>query len=509
MNHLLAYDVGTSGAKAVLTTTEGRVVATAFAPYPTLYPRPTWAHQGPADWWRAVGETTQHVLHAGGAKPESVAGLAFSTQMLNVVCLDRQQEPIGPAISWLDGRAGAEAAWVMRRLGGPRAFAMIVGAALTGKDLLPKYLWIKRHAPDVYAQTASFVDASGYLLHRTTGRLAYEWTCASVTGLFSLKSKKWDGMLMRLFGLDAAKFPETAPSAARIGGLTAAAAAHLGLTEGTPVFGGAGDAMTAAVGSGALGEGEGHLCLGTSGFVGIMTARRVTGRRGMATVQSADPDKLLLVGVNETSAECLRWAARELYGADDADPSIYPKMDAEVAASAPGAGGLIFTPWLYGERCPIADERLRAGFINLGANHTRAQMTRAIYEGVAYNVRWVLESMDELYRFRPAALRAVGGGARGLPWLQIIADVSGRALEVVENPHHAGAVGAALLAAVGLGIYPSVPAIERVVQPTHVIAPNPGARAVYDPLYAAFQEIYPALRAVYGKLNAPPPPAVP
>ncbi len=506
MHHLLAYDVGTSGAKAVLTTREGRVVATAFAPYPTLYPRPTWAHQDPADWWRAVGETTRQVLHSGGIAPETVAGLAFSTQMLNVVCLDHQHEPIGPAISWLDGRAGAEAAWVMRRLGGPRAFAMIVGASLTGKDLLPKYLWLKRHAPDVYARTAAFVDASGYLLHRATGRLAYEWTSASVTGLFNLKSKKWDRLLMRLFGLDAAKFPDTAPSTARIGGLTREAAAHLGLREGTPVFGGAGDAMTAAVGSGALGEGEAHLCLGTSGFVGIMTARRVVGRRGMATLQSADPDKLLLIGQNETCAECLRWAARELYNTDDADPAIYPRMDAEVAAVERGAGGLIFTPWLYGERCPIGDERLRAGFINLSANHTRAQMTRAIYEGVAYNLRWVLELMDELYKFRPAALRAVGGGARGLPWLQIIADVTGRTLETVENPHHAGAVGAALLAAVGLGIYPSVSAIEGVVQPSAVVTPNPDARGVYDSLYAAFRAVYPALRAMYGRLNAPPPP---
>ncbi|MFN8484651.1 MAG: FGGY-family carbohydrate kinase [Anaerolineae bacterium] len=505
MDHLLAYDVGTSGAKAVLTTTEGRVVATAFAPYPTVYPRPTWAHQAPADWWRTVGETTRQVLDGGGATPESVAGLAFSTQMLNVVCLDRQRQPIGPAISWLDGRAGAEAAWVMRRLGGPRAFAMIVGASLTGKDLLPKYLWLKRHAPDVYAQTAAFVDASGYLLHRATGRLAYEWTSASVTGLFSLKSKTWDGMLMRLFGLDGAKFPDTAPSTARIGGLTREAAAHLGLLEGTPVFGGAGDAMTAAVGAGALGEGEGHICLGTSGFVSIMTARRVVGRRGMATLQSADPGKLLLIGQNETCAECLRWAARELYGADDADPTIYTQMDAEVAASAPGAGGLLFTPWLYGERCPIGDERLRAGFINLGANHTRAQMTRAIYEGVAYNLRWVMDSMAEMYRFRPATLRAVGGGARGLPWLQIIADVTNRTLEVVENPHHAGAVGAALLAAVGLGIYPSVPAIGGVVRPTHVVTPNKDTRAVYASLYPAFQEVYPALRAIYGRLNAPPP----
>jgi len=422
--------------------------------------------------------------------------------MINVIPLDGHAQPLLPCISWLDGRAGEEAQIVMRKIGGPSIFALVVGVALTGKDLLPKYLWLKRNRPDIYAQTAAFVDASGYLLHRATGRLVYEWSVASVTGLFNLKTKTWDTGLMRLMGIDAAKFPELVRSHEKVGGLTAEAASDLGLREGTPVFGGAGDAMTAVVGSGAVGEAEGHLCLGTSGFTGIISSRRVAGKRGIVSIQSADPDKLLLISETETCGACLKWAAHELYGVEP-DATIYARMDEEVASTEPGAGKLIFTPWMYGERSPVADESVRSSFINLGANHTRSQMTRAIYEGVAYNLRWMLESISDLYGFRPEPLRVIGGGARGLPWLQIIADVTGRALEAVPHPQEATAMGAALIAAVGLGLVPSLEAVKPLVPVGHVVTPNPAPRVAYDELYTAYKTIYRSLRSLYHALNRP------
>jgi xylulokinase len=503
MDYLLAFDVGTTGTKAVLTTTAGGVVDTAFAPYPTRYPRPLWAEQDPADWWRAVGRAAHHVLARQDTGPRQVLAVAFSGQMINIVALDARNEVMGPAISWLDGRAGAEARQVMRRLGGEKIFAALLGATITGKDLLPKYLWLKRHAPDLYRRTAAFVDCNGYLLLRATGQLAYEWTHASVTGFFNLKSKRWDPWIMRYMGVEPAKFPPLVRPIDRVGGLTDEAATHLGLLAGTPVFAGAGDALVAAVGAGASGDGQGHLCLGTSGFYGIITGKRQTGRNGVATLQAADPDRLLLIGASETSAACLKWAARELYRADENDGAVYRQMDLDVQESPPGAHGLLFLPWLYGERCPIADERLRAGFLNLGANHTRNDMIRAVYEGVACNFRLIMELTAQDHHLAPDPLRALGGGARGLPWIQIFAEVTGRTFEVVANPHHAGAAGAALLAAVGLGIYPSVEAAGRVIPVEHVLAPTGAGRDAYERLYAAFRQAYPALRRLYVTLNRP------
>ncbi len=501
MGYLLAYDVGTSRTKAVLVSEDGRVLASAHEAYPTYYPGPLQAEQEPEDWWRAMARTARAVLEQGRARPDEILAVACSSQMVNLIPVDAEMHPLHRCISWLDGRAGPEAKWVMGRLGGPAIFAALLGTAITGKDLIPKYLWLKRHEPETYRRAAAFLDASGYLLHRATGRLVYEWSVAFTTGLFNLKSKTWDTTVMRYLGLDAAKFPELIPSCDAVGGLTREAAADLGLREGTPVIAGAGDGHCTAVGSGAVAEGDGHLCLGTSGYVAITTKRRFGGKRGIVTTQSADRDKFLMIGETETCGACLNWAARELYQAEP-DSATLQAMDRVVEAAAPGSGGLLFAPWMYGERSPVPDERARAGFINLGANHSRAQMTRAIYEGTAFNLAWILESYDDLYRLHPDPIRIVGGGASGKPWVQILSDVSGRTIEIVAHREVAGALGAALIAGVGIGLFPTIEATKARVNVETVVRPNPELQARYSSLYRAFREIYPSLRRLYRTLNS-------
>jgi xylulokinase len=502
MHYLLGHDVGTSGDKAVLITTDGKVVASDVEPYPTHYPKPLHAEQDPKEMWQAVCATTRRLLDKTGVPVKDILAMSFSTQMVNTILLDSHAKPLRPAISWLDGRAVEEADMVMRKLGGPKIFAILVGVAITGKDLLPKYLWLKRNEPDLYKKAEAIVDVSGYILHRATGRLVYERSTASVTGFLNLKNKTWDTTMMRFFGVDKMKFPELISSHEQVGGLTKEAAAATGLLEGTPVIAGAGDAMAVAVGSGAVLEGEGHLCLGTSGFVGIVTSKRKTGRQGIATIQSAELGKLLLIGETETCGECLKWAARELYQIEPG-PAAYTHMDEIVAETKPGSGGLIFAPWMYGERSPVADECVRASFINLGANHSRSQMTRAIYEGVAYNLTWILEVLDKRFGFRPDPIRVIGGGAIGLPWLQIISDISGRTLETVPHPRETAAVGAALLGAVGMGVYPSIEALKQVVPTGVVVEPSPDPPKIYRGLYQAFKRIYPSLCKIYQTLNEP------
>jgi len=306
MGYLLAHDVGTSGCKAVLTDESGKVIAIAHEAYPTYYPQPLYAEQDVEDWWRAVVKATRRVLEISGAGPREVLGLAFSSQMLNTIPVDANGSPLRRCISWLDGRAWEEALQVMRKLGGKALFTQIVGSALTGKDLLPKYLWLKRHEPEIYKRSAAFMDCGGYLLQRTTGRMVGEWSVVSVTGLFNMKKKTWDTSLINLFGLDRAKFPELVRSIDQVGGLRTEPASELGLLEGTPVFGGAGDAQCTAVGSGAVGDGDAHLALGTPGYVVVLTTRNITGRRGVATIHSADPAKLLVIAESETVGACLK-----------------------------------------------------------------------------------------------------------------------------------------------------------------------------------------------------------
>ena len=500
MDYLLTHDVSSTGCKAAIVTIDGRLLNTAFESYPTYYPQPLWSEQDPEDWWQAISLSTKRVMEGSGIKADQIIGLAFSSTMTNIVVMDEQRKLLRPCIFWMDGRAGEEARYIMRRLGGEKIFTQIIGATASGKDLIPKYLWLKRNEPEIYDKGDVFLDASGYLLYRTTGEMVYEWSVASGLGLFNFKKKKIDSLLMRFFGLDAGKFPRLVRSIDKVGGLTQVAAAELGLLPGIPVFGGAGDPMIAAVGSGTVSEGDAYLNLGTSAFIGVLTRKQLTGRRGLATIQSADPDMLMLFGETSTAGASLEWALRELYGAEP-DSDTLAKMDRDVEEAEPGAGGVIFTPWMFGERCPIPDESLRGAFINLSINRTRQQMARAIYEGVAYNLRWILDSIDELYGIKCETLRVLGGGAQGLPWLRIIADVTGRRLEVLPNPRERLAVGAALVAAIGLKIYPSFEALKSLVPVEVIIEPDSSHQDIYDRQYAAYRRIYPALRDLYHDLN--------
>lgn len=501
--YILAHDVGTSGNKAVLVDTEGNVRARVFVPYPTRYPRPDWAEQDPEDWWHAVAQTSQAVLEQAGVDPKDVLAVVHTTQLLGIVPVDGKGAVLRPAIIWLDGRAPRQAEAIMRRFLGRQVFAMVAGAELTGKDGLPKLLWLKENEPAVYNRMRYFLDVNGYLTYRATGEMVFEWSCASAFG-FDLKKKDWLRGIIRYIGLDLEKFPPLVRSIDRVGGLTAEAAHDCGLLEGTPVFGGCGDAQGAAIGSGAVGEGEGHICLGTSGWVGVLTQKTPVGRHGVVAIQSADPDKAFLFAEMETAGACLKWIADQFYREEQADPNIpnvYALMDEKVKTIPPGSDFLICTPWMYGERSPVSDVYVRSTFFNLSADHTREHLLRAVYEGVAYNLRWMIEVVEQHFGFPLPVLRVIGGGARGAPWMQIVADVTGRRVETVVNPQEAGAVGAALLACIGLGLYPDFASLKEVVHVEHAFEPNAANAETYGILYRAYRRIYAALRDLYREVN--------
>nr|HID13311.1 hypothetical protein [Anaerolineae bacterium] len=508
--YIIAHDVGTGGNKAVLVDTEGKIHASAFQPYPVHYPRPDWAEQEPEDWWNGIVSTTRQVLEQSGVAPRDVLAMVYTTQMLGIVPMGRAgaglalaHRPLRRAIIWLDGRAPEQAKRIMRKFLGKRVFTLIAGAELSGKDGLPKLLWLKENEPEVYEKMTCLLDTNGYLTYRATGKMVFEWSCASAFGL-DLKKKDWLRGIIRYIGLDLEKFPPLVRSVDQVGGLTAEAARECGLLEGTPVFGGEGDVQGAAVGSGAVGEGEGHIYLGTSGWVGVVTEKTPTGRHGVVCIQSADPDKALLVAEMETAGACLKWIADQFYRHEQADPNVpnvYALMDRDVATIPPGSDFLVCTPWMYGERAPIADTWVRSTFFNISADHTREHLLRAVYEGVAYNLRWMVEIVEKTFGFPLPVLRVIGGGAQGAPWMQIIADVTGRRVETVVNPQEAGAVGAALTAAVGLGLYPDFEALKKVVRVEREFEPQPGNAEVYDVLFRAYKRLYRSLRDLYREVN--------
>ncbi|HOG48840.1 MAG TPA: FGGY family carbohydrate kinase, partial [Anaerolineae bacterium] len=318
MGYLLAHDVGTSGNKAVLVDAGGRVLATAFAAYPVHHPHPDWAEQSPDDWWRAIVTSTHEVLQRSGVAPGRVLAIAHTTQLLGIVPMGGDGRPLRPAIIWLDARAPEQAERIMRRFLGRRVFAAIAGAELSGKDGLAKLLWLKENEPEVYHKMACFLDVNGYLTYRATGVQAMEWSCASAIA-FDVQKKDWLRGVIRHIGLDQGKFAPLVRAIDQVGALTPEAARECGLLAGTPVFGGGGDAQGAAAGAGAVCEGDGHVYLGTSGWVGVVTRKSPTGRHGVVCMQSADPARALLLAEMETAGACLKWIADQFYRAERAD----------------------------------------------------------------------------------------------------------------------------------------------------------------------------------------------
>ncbi|MGM0578154.1 MAG: xylulokinase [Myxococcota bacterium] len=481
MGLFVGHDLGTGSDKAVLVDDAGRLLASHRVGYAVDDPGRGRVEQDPETWWRAVCEATRAVTD--GVDPRDVHGLAFAGQMLSLVPMDARGRPTREAISWMDHRASAQARRICRRFGGERVLRWVAGGSPTGKDLVAKVAWIREEEPSVHAATAAYGDATSFLVARATGRLAMDPTAAGATGLYHARKRRWSRLLAGLARYPLDRTPPVVPSTDVAGRLTARAAVEIGLPEGLPVAMGMADIPAAAVGSGAVGPGEGHLYLGTSSWIGVAVDRPASEPSvGIASVPSAARRGSLLIAESETAGACRDWFEREV-----------GPLDRVAEQAPPGCDGLLFLPWLYGERSPVPDPALRGGWVGLSMEHGRAHLARAVLEGVALNLRWILEAVDGAGPRRPG-LRAIGGGVESDAWLQALTDVTGERIERVENPRAAGAVGAALVAGVAVGALPDVATAGRLIRAADVFEPTPGATRGYDTAYRTFRELAPALR---------------
>jgi xylulokinase len=367
---------------------------------------------------------------------------------------------------------------------------LVAAGAPTGKDLVAKVAWLRRYEPRVHRATAAYGDATAYLVARATGRLGLDPTAAGGTGLFDPRRRRWSAPLARLVGFPLHRMPPVR-SCTDVAPLTDEAAAALGLPAGLPVATGMADIPAAALGSGAVGRGQGHVYLGTSAWVGVAVDRpRHLPGKGIASVPSPAPRGALMIAESETGGACRDWFGDR----------IAPLTDALAGAAPPGSDGLLFLPWLYGERAPVPDSRLRGGYAGLSMAHDQAHLGRAVLEGVALNVREILQAIDRAVRRRPG-LRAIGGGVQSDLWVQILSDVSGERITRTRHPRFAGAIGAALLAAVATGVFPDLEAAATRVQVQGDTHPTPGSQAIYEPLHEAYRALVPASRRVGGILG--------
>ena len=500
--YILAHDIGTSSDKAVLVRFDGSIRATASAPYPTHYPNPAWVEQDPADYWNAVCETSRRVLSDNDLSPECVAAIVFSTQAQGVIPVSEDGTVLYPNITWVDGRAEKQAQGIMRKIGGKRLFTLLAGTPIMGKDCIAKIIWLKEERPEIYQNAHRILDVNGYLKFRCTGKMVTELSGASGYG-FDLKKKTWMSVLP-LAGIDMNKLPPLVKSTDNVGGLTAIAARETGLLEGMPVFGGCDDVQAAAVGAGQQSDGDVHVYLGTSAWVAAATKTGDSFKHGAAAIQSADPGMNLIAGITESAGANIEWIRdqffrheKETYGS-----GVFNFMDEVIAGVPAGSDGLICTPWMLGERCPVSSTTTRATLFNISMVHTREHLMRAVYEGIAYNIRWILQNLCKDYGIACDDIRIIGGGALDKGWMQILSDVTGRKISIVENPRNAGAVGAAVVALIGLGELPDFAAAKKFVRVSATFTPNSENKRTYDALFSQYQQIYRSLSGLYQEANS-------
>jgi xylulokinase len=502
---ILAHDTGTGGDKAVLTDLQGKVIHSAYKEYGRTYPAPGWVEQDPDELWRAVAATTREVIETAGIDPADILGVGVSAQMFNLLPVDEEIKPLTRMLSWLDLRSVPQAD---RILAGdtPRFLFDHTGNIPTAKDIIPKIIWLKEERPHIWRRTFKLLDCKEYIIFKLTGKLAIDWHGASVYFLFDLVNKQWSLPACDRLGIPVNMLPEAFPCTTVIGEVTSEAAEATGLNPGTPVVLAAGDVAVAQTGSGANADGRAHLSIGTATWVGISTSEfRNDPEKPFWGLNHIDPNKWIIAGEMETGGGALMWFRETLCQSESeqaklAGVTTYQLLSDMAESVEPGAEKLLFAPWLSGERSPVLDHYARGAFIGLSLGHTKAHFARAVMEGVAYHIRWISEALEKQgYQFD--TLNAIGGGSTSPTWSQIICDVTGRTLRVVEHPLEAGAMGAALTVAVAMGIYRDMDAIDDLIGIGRVVSPNPRLKSRYDDLYGEYRETYCALSPIFRRLH--------
>ena len=488
----MGIDVSTTGAKALLMDEAGSVAATSTTEYPLSTPRPLWSEQEPADWWSGVQASIHRALALAGVGGGAVKAVGLTGQMHGLVLLDAAGSVLRPAILWNDQRTGPQCQEINRRLGRERLLALTGNPALAGFTA-PKILWVREHEPEVYARVAHVLLPKDYVRYRLSGVYATDKAGAAGTLLLDLERRDWSPEVLAALDIPPEWLPATHEGPEVTGTVSREAAEATGLQAGTPIVGGGGDQAAQAVGVGAVLPGIVAVTLGTSGVVIATTAGPFIEEQGrLHAFCHAVPGTWHLMGVMLSAAGSLRW-----YRDRFAPGTAYDDLLAPAAAVPPGAEGLLFLPYLTGERTPHPDPLARAAFVGLTLRHGRDHLVRAILEGVAMGLRDSMELMRDAGLSEIRQVRISGGGARSALWRQILAGVLDSELVTV-NTDEGAAYGAALLAGVGAGAWPGVPAAcAATVRVLEQARPEAELVAAYQTLYPVYRQLYPALRPAF------------
>lgn len=525
----ITYDIGTTGVKTCVFEISDTVklLGGASEGY-ELYVFPDGgAEQNPDEWWSAMCNTTEIALEKSNVKAEDISGISFCSQMQGVVLVDKDGNHVRNAMSYMDQRAREELKKGIAhgpQIAGANIPKLLKSLQITGavaasvKDPVWKYKWVEAHEPENFKKVHKWLDVKEYLICRMTGEFCMTPDSAFATMLYDIRKGKecWSKEMTDMLGVNFGHMPEIKDCAEKIGDLTEKAAKELHLVPGIAVFGGGGDASLIGVGAGSVEMGDTHVYSGTSGWVSTVVDKSIVDTSAMiASIIGADAGKFNYFAELETAGKCLEWAKDHLCldevgiylktekitdSYEAKYTSLYDYMSEVIDTVPAGANGVIFTPWLHGNRCPFEDPNARGMFFNLSLETGKSEMLRAVIEGVCFHLRWFIDVQEKKIR-TSQRIRFVGGGALSSVTCQILADITGKTVETVDSPQNVGAVGAAVIVACGLGMINKVSEAKKLIPAIKTYHPNAANKEVYDKQYSIFKNLYKANKGNFAALN--------
>lgn len=506
MNYLLGIDVGTSGTKSVLMDTLGKIMAVSSAEYPLYQPQNGWAEQKPDDWWAATEKTCKEVIEKSAVDPLKIVGIGLTGQMHGLVMLDENGQILRNAIIWCDQRTGKECEQITETVGREKLLELTANPAITGFTA-SKIMWVRNHEPYLYAKCRKILLPKDYIRFKLTGEFATDVSDASGMQLLDVKNRCWSKEVLKKLDIDINLLAKVYESPEITGKITAEAAKRTGLSEGTIVVGGAGDNAAAAVGVGVVVDNKAFTTIGTSGVVFAHTSRMKTDPQGRVhTFCSAVPGEWHVMGVTQAAGLSLQWfkrnfCAEEQQTASSNQVDVYEIMDREAAKIPVGSNQLIYLPYLMGERTPYLDPDCRGVFFGLSAKHERADLIRSVMEGVTFSLLDCVSIFREM-GISFSEMLICGGGGKSQLWRSMLSDAFNcdvKNLRSSESP----AFGAAILAGVGAGIYPSVPdACNKLVKKQDILHPDQDKNSEYLEYYAIYKRLYAKLKDEFKALKS-------
>lgn len=499
--YLLAHDLGTSGNKATLYTTDGELISSKTYSYDTKYFNTNWAEQNPQDWWQAVCNSTRELIQHIDAK--QIACVSFSAQMMGCLCVDKQGRPLRNSIIYSDQRAVKETNKILEHIDAME-FYKIVGHRASPSYSLEKLMWVKNNEPEIYKNTYKMLNAKDYIAFKLTGNMVTDYTDASGTNVFDLNTYTWSEKLIDIAGIDGDKLPEAHESTYVVGEVTKEAAAETGLMEGTPVVIGAGDGMCASVGAGCIKPGIAYNYIGSSSWIGLTSEKPIYDvKMRTMTWAHAVPGYVNPIGTMQTAGTSYSWLKNEICKIETKEAaergiSPYEIINDEIEKSSPGARGIIFLPYLLGERSPHWNPNAKGAFIGINVGHKREDLLRAVMEGITYNLNTILNIFRNYVSID--SMIVIGGGAKGRVWRQMMADIYNLKILKPNYLEEATSMGAAVIGGIGVGEFKDFDAINKFIRIESEHEPKPENRQIYEKTYQVFLHSYDALVDIYEEL---------